>query len=525
MLFRSDPFAGTGAVSRLARSLGFDVQANDWEPYSEAVNRCWLTLGRNELYEAFGGPLKLNEAFAEWNALHPSSPDYRGADYGEPYIARYYAPKYTASPDLGRERLFYTAENARFIDSVRNRIEDEYPAGRYDPDSPAGRRRTALLAALLLEAAVHTNTSGVFKAYHRGFGGHSGDALKRIMARMELEPPVLPDAPTARVSRMDAAAFARGRSADLVYIDPPYNQHQYGSNYHMLNTIVAWERAPMPLELGADGFLLRKAGIPESWKRTRSAYCGRASAKGAIQELVDAVDAAAIVLSWNDAGHLAVEEMAELLARRGRLEARTLEYQTYRGGRQSDARRMSNREFLFILRADRPKNGPEEALRALKEAKLLDCALRGSYDPRRLAKRFTLGDGGLRIGGSGQEELCLGFSDYRKLLGTSRSILDRIDPMLKLDLLDGLNDCLCQSAQENLEALVYMVRNGGDGARKARRDALRYLRKLAHPRYAEDFSRFISLFETLEGSHEDTAFIAGIGALKKLAVRRYGLGS
>ena len=24
---------------------------------------------------------------------------------------------------------------------------------------------------------------------------------------------------------------------DLVYLDPPYNQHPYGSNYFMLNTI------------------------------------------------------------------------------------------------------------------------------------------------------------------------------------------------------------------------------------------------------------------------------------------------
>jgi adenine-specific DNA-methyltransferase len=466
-----DPFAGTGAVSRLARSLGFEVEANDWEPYSEAVNRCWLTLGRNDLHAAFGGLEGLSAALAEWNALHPSSPGYRGSDYGEPYIARYYAPKSTESPELGRERLFYTAENARFIDSVRNRLEDEYPAGRAAEDSAAGMRRTVLLGALLFEAAVHTNTSGVFKAYHRGFGGHSGDALKRIMARMELEPPLVPDAPPAIVRRMDAAAFVRGRGAELVYIDPPYNQHQYGSNYHLLNTIVAWERKAMPLELGADGNLLRKAGIPEDWKRTRSAYCSKAGAKGALKELIDNVDAPAIVLSWNDAGHLEVEEMAELLADRGRLEARTLEYQTYRGGRQSDARRMGNREFLFILRTDRPKNGPGAALRALKEARLLDGALRGSYDPRRLAERFTLRDGGLRVGGSGKDELCIHFSDYRKILGSSRGILDRIEPALRLDLLKGLNACLCQSAQENLEALLPLVQLGGDGARKARSPA------------------------------------------------------
>jgi adenine-specific DNA-methyltransferase len=520
-----DPFAGTGAVSRLARSLGFYVEANDWEPYSEAVNRCWLTLARNELYEAFGGLHGLRSALAEWNALHPLSPGYGGADYGEPYIARYYAPKNTESPEIGRERLFYTAENARFIDSVRNRIEDEYPAGRAGNDTSAGIRRTVLLGALLFEAAVHTNTSGVFKAYHRGFGGHSGDALKRIMARMELELPILPDAPPALVSRMDAAAFARGRSAELVYIDPPYNQHQYGSNYHLLNTIVAWERKAMPLELGADGQLLRKAGIPEDWTRTRSAYCSRAGAKGALKELIDNVDAPAIVLSWNDAGHLDVEEMAGLLAERGRLEARTLEYQTYRGGRQSDARRMGNREFLFILRTDRPKNGPGAALRSLKEARLLDGALRGNYDPRRLAERFTLSDGSLRLKRPGKEEIRVCFSDYRKIHVSSRGIFDRLEPALRLDLLKGLNACLCQSAQENLDALLPLLRESGAGAKNARREALRYLRKLAHPRYDKDFSRYLALFGALEALQGDAYFLKGLDALKKLAARRYGPGT
>ncbi|RKX93530.1 MAG: hypothetical protein DRP84_08325 [Spirochaetes bacterium] len=29
----------------------------------------------------------------------------------------------------------------------------------------------------------------------------------------------------------------------LVYIDPPYNQHQYGCNYYLLNAIAKWDKA------------------------------------------------------------------------------------------------------------------------------------------------------------------------------------------------------------------------------------------------------------------------------------------
>ncbi len=41
-----------------------------------------------------------------------------------------------------------------------------------------------LLSILIYEAATHTNTSGVFKAFHKGFGGHGKDALQRILKKI-----------------------------------------------------------------------------------------------------------------------------------------------------------------------------------------------------------------------------------------------------------------------------------------------------------------------------------------------------
>jgi adenine-specific DNA-methyltransferase len=50
-----DPFSGSGSVSRLARAMGMRVEANDWEPYSEAINKCWLGLSPTDVDFAFGG--------------------------------------------------------------------------------------------------------------------------------------------------------------------------------------------------------------------------------------------------------------------------------------------------------------------------------------------------------------------------------------------------------------------------------------------------------------------------------------
>ncbi|MCK7503727.1 MAG: hypothetical protein MZV70_06155 [Desulfobacterales bacterium] len=114
-------------------------------------------------------------------------------------MARWYAPRDTSRADWRTERLFYTRENAVFLDRVREHIERAYPLGP-SPSIPTlrrARRRDLLLALLILEAAVHANTSGVFKAFHKGFGGHGRDAPPRILGAMELEPPLLPEAERA----------------------------------------------------------------------------------------------------------------------------------------------------------------------------------------------------------------------------------------------------------------------------------------------------------------------------------------
>ncbi|TFG85191.1 MAG: hypothetical protein E4H20_00955 [Spirochaetales bacterium] len=522
-----DPFSGSGSVARLGRSLGYSVEANDWEPYSEAINRCWLELAPEDLEHAFGSEAELARVFSDWNAMHSQAGNRDIDGRGEPYLARWYAPAVTGAPDLNRERLFYTAENATFLDAARNRLEAEFPLP--EPGSVADVKRRVFLGAILLEAAVHSNTSGVFKAYHRGFGGHGKDALQRILAKAELEVPVLVPGPTARVHRMDAIDFVRSRPADIVYLDPPYNQHQYGSNYHILNTIVRWDGAPVSLDLGEDGRLLRKAGIPESWKLTRSPFCRRPEAENAITELIDSIDAAAIVVSWNGDGHVDEERMAGILAERGRLEVRTLEYVTYRGGRQSDERQTANREYLFVVRTDQPSDGSEAAIRQLSDARMRDQALRGRYDPDRLRSRFRVSSGSVALRVTGTElwpvPVAVPLKDLRRLSPEAVDLIDSLGKDQRHDLFMRLASCRCANAQENLEALLPLAADPGPAGARARKEVLLYLRKLAHPRYQADFIHFLREFEKLEVASINGSFHTGLDGLRALAKLRYGFDS
>jgi adenine-specific DNA-methyltransferase len=189
-----DPFAGSGAVSRLARWLGYRVLANDWEPYAYVLNYAALCVGRSEAEGLFRG--RGEALLAELNSL--------GAPREE-YVARHYAPRSTAEADYRTERLFYTRENALRIDAVRERLEKLYPG--FAPADPAARKQKyLLLASLLYGAATHVNTSGVFKACHKGFGGHGRDALGRILAPIRLRLPELLDGPEAEAGCEEAAA-------------------------------------------------------------------------------------------------------------------------------------------------------------------------------------------------------------------------------------------------------------------------------------------------------------------------------
>jgi adenine-specific DNA-methyltransferase len=522
-----DVFAGSGAVSRLARSMGMRVSANDWEPYSEALGSCWLRLRPTDIDRAFGGPSGLESFLGDWNAMHPLSgrQSVPESAMGQPYMARWYAPEHTAAPRLGEERLFYTAENAAFIDRVRTRIEAEYPDP--DPGSVGEIYRAVALGAILLEAAVHANTSGVFKAFHRGFGGNGRDALSRILGRMHLEAPILPEAIPAEVFRDDARVFVGRRSADIAYFDPPYNQHQYGSNYHMLNTILRWDGRPMPLGPGLEAELSRKAGIPVDWKETRSRFCVKREARQAIAELLDDCDAASIVFSWNADGHLSGEDMVELLSKRGRLDIVALDYVSYRGGRQSASRSARSREYLFVVDTVAAPRDVELSKRELSDLAARDEAIRSTYDPRRVSRVF-----GLRAGGAAPDEpmdypeaSTFFRGDLREPSEQASGMLEELDAERRRAFFERLNECACRGVGEELDATLTVARAAivsGDtaAAKRAYRDAPRLIRKLAHTKYEKEFRLYSARFQDLAVSLGDGRMAARLGSLDELIAMR-----
>ena len=334
-----DLFTGSSAVARLAKTLGFQVLANDWEPYSYEIARGTVAINHVPPFAPLGGAVRV---FEHLNAIE--------AQYG--YVARHLCPEDDERPDPSRERMFFTRQNGERIDAIREAIASWEAEGLISRDE-----RAFLLSALVYAVSYVSNTSGVFKGFHDGWGGQTKTALYRIRSLLRLRPPLLFDnGQTNLVTREDAQLLARelpaivGQRPDVVYLDPPYNQHPYGSNYHVLNTVVLWDKPPICPTVRVDGRIRDKSAIRKDWRsERRSPYNSARSALAAFQELVDSLSAKWILVSYSTDGNVPLDALLRALAERGGLRVFTRRYKRYRVSTPRMSPRPHNVEFLAVV--------------------------------------------------------------------------------------------------------------------------------------------------------------------------------
>ena len=325
-----DAFSGSGVVSRMLKRHSDVLVANDLEDYCRVVSTCHLA-------DAADVPLTVVAGHAaRINAVMQGMTD------GPPgFVERLYAPADDDAVQPG-ERVFYTRDNARRLDVARQEI------ARLPTDL-----QPFLLAPLLAEASVRANTSGVFKGFHKDrgtglgkLGATRGDALSRILAPVVLRPPVLSRFSCGThvlqddASDLPATLAARGLTdLDLVYLDPPYNQHPYGSNYFMLNLLTRYEEpaAVSPV-----------SGIPADW--TRSAWNVRARSADLFTRLAQALDTRYLLVSFNDEGFIDPPAMRRILDGLGDVSQLSLQHSTFRGSRNLRSRPLHVTEHLYLVR-------------------------------------------------------------------------------------------------------------------------------------------------------------------------------
>jgi adenine-specific DNA-methyltransferase len=318
-----DVFSGSGVVARYFKQYSSLLLVNDLEKYSAVVNQCYLS-----------NKCDLNTA-----ELHKYYTDITRCLSGEKLkqgiISELYAPRDEANIKA-EDRVFYTIRNAMYIDTARQLIEElPIPYQKY------------FIAPLLSEASIHTNTSGVFKGFYKNketgagqFGGQNRDALFRITGNITLPFPIFSNFNTdVIVYNGDSNTVIRDApEADIAYLDPPYNQHPYGSNYFMLNLIVKYQYPKNTSKI---------SGIPGDWNR--SDYNKKSHALTALTKLANSINAKYILISFNSEGFISIKEMKNMLNKIGKVEIWETAYNTFKGSRNLNDREIYVKEYLYLL--------------------------------------------------------------------------------------------------------------------------------------------------------------------------------
>ncbi|HFS82407.1 MAG TPA: modification methylase, partial [Epsilonproteobacteria bacterium] len=225
------------------------------------------------------------------------------------------------------ERQYFSDENARKIDAIRQRIESWREEGRIDED-----QYFFSLASLIESADKVANTASVYGAY-----------LKQLK-RSAQKPLVLEAAEFEKtgegheVYQEDANELIGKISGDILYLDPPYNQRQYGANYHLLNTIARY-----------DAFIPKgKTGLREY---IRSDYCKKAVVLERFEALIKHADFSYIFLSYNNEGLMQSSEVEKIMQKYGRYHLATTQYQRFKADKTENRNHKADTttEYLHIL--------------------------------------------------------------------------------------------------------------------------------------------------------------------------------
>ena len=318
-----DGFTGSTVVARMLTRHASEIHTNDLEFHSYAAAKCFL----EQPDEKQKAQLKFH--IDDMNSIIEFTPG---------IVTEMYAPQDTQDIKVG-ERCYFTHENALRIDTWRKYI-DEYVAPEY---------KFWCLCPILIQMSIHANTMGHFKSFIKdknNIGAFS--AGKRVTDPLVLEMPMWHDQPCqVHCHNMDTNALLKdmhenGQKLDLIYYDPPYNQHEYAAFYFLLNVVGNNERPTDVNEV---------TGLPK--KRVKSDYNYKAKAIKAMEELIANSTRVAeyTLISYNDEGLIGADDWNSLL-QNYTFERFERQYQRYTGrGTETGKGRGEVVEIMYLIKA------------------------------------------------------------------------------------------------------------------------------------------------------------------------------
>ena len=309
-----DVFAGTTRVGQGLRRAGLRVHSNDLATYSAELAQAYIVADESL------DRRRVAELLAHLGSLPPE--------------VGYFTEAFCV------QSRFFQPFNGMRIDAIRNEIE------RLDLSVV---ERGVLLTSLLEAADRVDSTCGLQMAYVKQWA-------RRSYNELELRMPVAVSGPSGAVSSLDASELVgQIDELDCAYLDPPYNQHSYFSNYHIWETLIRWDA---PAHYGV-------ACKRVDCKTTKSPYNSKRQAWQTFSALIERLAAPWLIVSFNDEGFHDLGDVGALLAEKGYVRELEVDFKRYVGAqigifnpsgeRVGAVSHLRNRETLFVV-------GPDEAL-------------------------------------------------------------------------------------------------------------------------------------------------------------------
>lgn len=297
-----DLFAGTGIVGRSFSPFVSKVIANDLEKYAYVANYVGLK-GFDESVVAYHIN-KLNEL------------------EGTKDSTLFHA--YSENGDCGR--LYFSEENGKRLSAARKYLSEIQ-------GTVGMKEYMAILFSIMDAADKVANTMATYGAYAKKLKANS---LKKIEFVI---PKIAKNASSNNlVYCSDANECIKYIKGDILYLDPPYNNRQYGSNYHVLNSIILGEAPETDSVTGMDKDFYN-----------RSDYSITKSVEGALDELIANADFEWIFLSYNNEGLLSFDKIKSIMEKYGDYAIEKTPYQRYKADNERNQTADSVIEYIHVL--------------------------------------------------------------------------------------------------------------------------------------------------------------------------------
>lgn len=260
-----DMFTGTTRVAQGFKALGIHTSANDIASYSKILSDCCIKTDVTDI--------NISELEDIIDDLMQTAP-YVG------YFTETFCEK----------SRFFQPKNGGRIDAIRNRIENEYADTSFYP----------ILLTSLMEAADRVDsTTGVQMAYLKQWSSRSYNDLEMRVPKLLVG--------GGETYCEDANQLARRLpESDLIYLDPPYNQHRYFTNYHIWETLVRWDEP--------ESYGVAQKRVDARDEATKSLYNRKREMPLVFSDLVHSIQAKTLIISYNNESWLSAGQISNLLS-------------------------------------------------------------------------------------------------------------------------------------------------------------------------------------------------------------------